>query len=149
AEAASPYKIDVTPGNAKIPRGTDQTIGATLNGFTAVEATLMMRPPGGEFERVPLVQAADKGTFEGMLFHVEKAMEDYVEANGVRSGTFALEVMDLPTVDKLVLEYRSPAYTGLEPRIVDPGGDIAALKGTEVTVKITPTMATPAGRILL
>ena len=56
---------------------------------------------------------------------------------------------DLPTVDKLVLEYHYPAYTGLQPRIVEPGGDIAVLKGTEIHVKVTPTMTTPAGRILL
>src|SRR5439155_15904556 len=28
AEAASPYKIEVIPGNAKIPRGADQTVKA-------------------------------------------------------------------------------------------------------------------------
>ena len=40
-----------------------------------------------------------------------------------------MDVLDLPTVDKLVLEYHFPAYTGLEPRTVDPGGDIAAHQG--------------------
>ena len=35
AEAASPYKIDVTPGNTKIPRGADQTVKAKLQGFSA------------------------------------------------------------------------------------------------------------------
>ena len=48
-----------------------------------------------------------------------------------------------------MLEYHFPAYTGLQPRVVEPGGDIAALKGTEVHVKVTPTMTTPAGRVLL
>ena len=33
AEAASPYKIDVTPGNTKIPRGADQTVKAKLLGL--------------------------------------------------------------------------------------------------------------------
>ena len=84
-----------------------------------------------------------------MLFHLEKQTEYYVESNGVKSPTFKVVVFDLPTVDKLVLEYHFPAYTGLQPRNVDPGGDVAALKGTEVRVKITPTMTTPAGRVLL
>ena len=150
AEAASPYKIDVTPGNTKIPRGADQTVKAKLHGFTAGEATLMMRTePAAQFERVPLVAGADAGGFEGMLFHVEKPAEYFVEANGVASPTFTMDVVDLPTVDKLVLEYHFPAYTGLEPRTVDPGGDIAAIKGTEVRLKVTPTMATPGGRVLL
>ena len=151
AEAASPYKIDVTPGNARVPRGADQTVKAKLQGFTAPDATLMVRlDPAGQFERVPLVPAAgDTAAFEGMLFHVEKTADYFVESNGVRSTTFKMEVVELPTVDHLVLEYRFPTYTGLEPRTVDPGGDVAAIKGTEVRLKITPTMATPGGRVLL
>ncbi len=108
----------------------------------------MMRPAGGEFERVPLMPRTQAG-FEGVLFHIEKATDYYVEANGVRSPMFSMEVVELPTVDHLVLEYHFPAYTGLEPRTIDPGGDVAAIQGTEVRIKVTPTMTTPGGRILL
>jgi DNA-directed RNA polymerase subunit F len=60
-----------------------------------------------------------------------------------------LSVVDLPTVKQLDLEYVFPTYTGLPPRKVDDGGDVAAIRGTEVRLHITPTMAAPAGRILL
>ncbi|HUR34470.1 MAG TPA: DUF4175 family protein, partial [Vicinamibacterales bacterium] len=150
AEAASPYKIEVTPGNTKIPRGADQNIKAKLLGFSSGDATLMIRnDPAGSFERVPLVAATEPGSFEGMLFHLEKSSDYYIESNGVRSTTFTMDVVELPTVEKLVMEYRFPAYTGLEPRTVDPGGDVAAIKGTDVRLKITPTMATPGGRVIL
>ena len=43
AEAASPYKIEVTPGNASVPRGGDQSVRAKLIGFTSKDVTLMMR----------------------------------------------------------------------------------------------------------
>ena len=48
-------------------------------------------------------------------------------------------------MQKLELEYHFPAYTGLEPRKVEDGGDIAVLNGTEVRVRVVPTM-TVAGR---
>ena len=150
AEAASPYKIDVAPGSQKVPKGTDLNVKAKLLGFASADATLMLRTDAaGSFERVPLVAATDAGSFEGTLFHLEKSADYYVEANGVRSGTFTLDVVDLPTVDTLAMEYRFPAYTGLEPRTVEPGGDVAAIKGTDVLLKITPTMATPGGRVIL
>src|SRR3954451_20453866 len=150
AEAASPYKIEVTPGNTKIPRGADQNVKAKLLGFSSADATLIMRTdPEGGFERVPLVAGTEAGSFEGMLFHVEKSSDYYVESNGVRSSTFKMDVVELPTVDKLAMEYTFPAYTGLEPRTVDPGGDVAAIRGTDVKLKITPTMATPGGRVIL
>src|SRR5581483_331821 len=47
------------------------------------------------------------------------------------------------------LEYHYPAYTGLAPQKVESSGDVAALRGTDVRVRVVPTMATPSGRIVL
>src|SRR4051812_17550235 len=155
AEASSPYSIEVTPGSVKVPRGADQAVHAKLIGFNAKDAAVLMRTSAGApFERVPLVAAAGPGndiagSFEGMLFHLDKQTEYYVESNGVLSKTFTLSVVDLPTVKQLDLEYVFPSYTGLPPRKVDDGGDVAAIRGTDVRLHITPTMAAPAGRILL
>jgi hypothetical protein len=149
AEASSPYSIEVQPGNAKVPRGADQTVKAKLVGFSAADVGVMMRnEPNGSFDRVPLIAGAQAGTFEGMLFHLEKPTEYYVESNGVRSARYTLAVVELPTVSQLDVEYRFPAYTGLAPRKAE-GGDVAALRGTEVVLHVVPTMTTPDGRILL
>ncbi len=150
AEKSSPYSIEVTPGDAKVPRGSDQPVTARLVGFTSKDATLMTRASAGaEFERIPLVPGANPATFEGMLFHLERGTTYFIESNGVHSPTFTMSVLDLPTVAKLELEYHFPAYTGLPPQHVDTGGDVAALRGTEIRMRITPTMASPDGRILV
>jgi hypothetical protein len=149
AEASSPYSIAVLPGNAKVPRGADQTVKARLVGFTAADVSVMMRTAANvAFDRVPLIAATEPGTFEGMLFHLEKETEYFVESNGVHSNTFKLSVVNLPTVSELEVEYRFPAYTGLAPRKAE-GGDVAALRGTEVVLRVVPTMTTPDGRIVL
>ena len=149
AEAASPYKIEVLPGNAKVPRGGDQQVRAKLVGFTSKDVSLMMKSGAdGQFERMPLVGTADATSFEGIMFHLDKPTEYFIESNGVHSATFSLEVLDLPTVAQLDLEYRFPAYTALPPRKVDTGGDVAALRGTDVVLHIVPTMKTPGGQIL-
>ena len=143
----------MTPGNAKVPKGGDQVVRAKLVGFASRDVGVMMRTdPNGSFERVPLIPSTTEehaGGFEGVLFHLEKPIEYYVESNGVLSPKFKLEVVDLPTVQQLDLEYRFPAYTGLQPRKVDGGGDVAAIRGTDVLLTVTPTMKAPSGRILL
>ena len=101
AEAASPYKIEVLPGNASVPRGGDQSVRAKLVGFTSKDVTLMMSNAGGQFERLPLVPSADADTFEGMMFHLDRDTVYYVDSNGVRSKHFSLKVVDLPTVRQL------------------------------------------------
>ena len=149
AEAASPYRIDVTPQNASVPRGGDQSVRAKLLGFTSKDVTLMMRSAGAtEFERLPLIASADAETFEGMMFRLDKDTEYYVDSDGVQSKHFRLTVVDLPTVRQLDLEYRFPAYTNLPPRKEENGGDVAALRGTDVLLHITPTMKTSGGQIL-
>src|SRR5439155_20821159 len=84
--------------------------------------------------------------------HLDKTTEYYVESNGVRSpakGVYTLSVVDLPTVQQMDLEYRFPGYTGLAPRKQEGGGDVAAIRGTDVVLSIVPTMKTPGGKILL
>ena len=149
AEASSPYRIEVRPGSGKVPRGADELISATLVGFTAKDVGVMMRTASSApFERVSLVEGSKPGTFEGMLFHLDTQTEYFVESNGVRSPIFSLAVVDLPTVKQLDVEYHFPAYTGLAPRKAE-GGDVAAVRGTQVRLHITPTMATTGGRIML
>ena len=65
AEKSSPYSIEVRPGDAKVPRGSDQAVNATLVGFTSKDATLMARTsPGAAFERIPLVAGTSPAAFE-------------------------------------------------------------------------------------
>jgi hypothetical protein len=147
-EAAVPYRIEVTPGNVTLPRGADQTITASLVGFDADQAALMIRKSSdAPFERAPLVRTGN--LYEAMLFDLAAPLDYFVEAGGVRSGTYTLKVVDLPYVQKLELEYHFPAYTGLAPRKIEDGGDIAVLSGTEVRVRIVPTMTAKGGQVVL
>src|SRR5204862_25119 len=123
--------------------------------FAALVYLFIVRPmrrevtdtQGAQFERIPLVAGAHPTEFEGMLFHLDKSTHYYVESNGVKSPEYELSVLDLPTVGKLELEYHFPAYTGLPVQKIDVGGDVAALRGTEVWLKVTPTMSAPDGKI--
>ncbi|MGH6692710.1 MAG: DUF4175 family protein, partial [Gammaproteobacteria bacterium] len=148
-EASAPYRIEVVPGNATVPKGADQTVTAKLMGFAAEDASVMVRrAPETPFEELPLLRG-DDGSYEGMIFDVAAPLEYFVEADGVRSTTFKLTVVDVPYVQRLELEYRFPAYTGLEPQTIEDGGDIAVLAGTEVRIRVIPTMKAPGGRVAL
>lgn len=148
-EAAAPYRIAVTPGDATVPKGADQTINAALSGFDATEASILIRKtPSAAFERVPMIRT-ESGAYEGMLFDLAEHLDYVVEAAGVRSKVFKLHVVELPYAKTIDLEYRYPAYTGLESRTIEDGGDIAVLRGTDVGLTVTPTMASKGGRVVL
>ena len=148
-EAASPYRIAVMPGDATIARGADQVVTASLIGFEAEEVDLFTRSnPSVPFEPLPLIRSLEGDAYDVMLFDVNEATDYFVQSSGVRSPMFRLDVVDVPFVGRLELEYRFPAYTGLPPRTIENGGDIAVLRGTDVRLRAFPTMGTPAGSLV-
>ena len=149
-EAASPYQIEVLPGDATVARGADQTVTAHLVGFESEDVNLFMRSSSSApFERLPLVPMDEVNIFEVLLFDLQDSTDYFVEAAGVQTSTFTLDVIDLPYVDRLEIEYVFPTYTSLEPRTIENGGDIAVLNGTEVRLRAFSTMATAGGALVL
>ncbi|CAN5436055.1 hypothetical protein BH23ACI1_BH23ACI1_09100 [soil metagenome] len=151
-------RIEVEPGNATIPRGADQIVTAHLRGWeqlagapgVAQQVEILMRAVGDSvFQRIPLTVTETSTSYEVLLFDVDRATEYFVEADGVRTPLYRIEVADLPYVERLDLEYRYPDYTGLPPETFEEAGDIVALHGTAVTVRATTTMPVAGGRILL
>lgn len=156
-EAASPYSIDVSPGDATVARGADVSVAARLGGFTSADVDLFTRTsPGAPFERAPMTfvppgPTPEQGaapTFELTLFALRESVEYFVQSAGVRSRVFTLKAADLPYVERLQLEYVFPAYTGLEPTVVEQGGDIAVLRGSTVRLRVRSTLPAGAGRVV-
>ena len=149
-EAASPYRIEVLPGDATVARGADQTVTARLVGFDAENVNLFLRAGEGEsFERLPLVPDEAAQRFEALLFDLQARTDYFVEASGVQSPRFTLDVVDLPYAERIALEYVFPPYTGLDPRTIENGGDVAVLKETEVRLRVVSTLATGGGELVL
>jgi hypothetical protein len=151
AQAASPYAIQVQPGTVDVARGADQLVTAVLSGFESEEIEIAMKPEGeggeGEWKRWPMTLDEAEGHYAFMMFDLDTTTEYFVEAHGVRSELFRIGVSDLPYVRQIDLEYRFPEYTGLSPQMVEDGGDIAALRGTEVKVVVHPTVQVPGGTL--
>jgi hypothetical protein len=144
--AASPYAIEVEPGHAAVARGADQQVVARLKGFDADRVEIAVK--GGEAWKRETM--ADEGaSYRFMLLRLEAPTEYFVEASGVRSPVYRIDVAELPYVKRIDLEYRFPAYTGLPPQTVEDGGDVAALRGTTVALRVTPTVPVTAGRLLV
>ncbi|NIR46171.1 MAG: DUF4175 family protein [Gemmatimonadetes bacterium] len=148
--AESPYSIQVEPGNARVARGSELKVQARLVNFSSDEVEIaVQRASAGTWERVPMGLDDETGDYLFFLFDLEEETEYFVEAGGVRSPLFRVEVAELPYVEGLTLEYHFPSYTGLDPVRQENGGDIAALRGTEVRVWVTPTIPVAGAAIVV
>jgi hypothetical protein len=151
AEAASPYRLAVRPGNITLPRGGDLKIETRLYGFQAERVELVVKAAdSATWTRTAMTPEGDSSAaYVTRLFDVTQRTEYYVETGGVRSPTYRIDVTDMPYSRRIDLEYRYPAYTGKPPETIENGGDIAALRGTLVTVRVTPTRAAGSGRLVV
>jgi hypothetical protein len=140
ASSSAAVRIDVKPGTARVPKGSDQEITATLVGFETQSVTIFSRPLGASVESAAEWQgrlmepAKARDRFQFSVFNIQDSMEYFVEANGIRTETFRLDVADLPFVKQLDLVLNYPSFTRIAAKTIEDGGDIAALKGTIVAI---------------
>ena len=149
AAASVPVRrIAVLPGDIAVPRGASLDLEADLSGFTTREVELVLiAEEGAELLRLPMEPDTLGQHFGVRLFDVSRPMTYWVEAGGVQSERHQITVTDLPAVRELSLALDYPHYTGLVPEVIAPGGDVAAVVGTEVTVTATITLPVRAGVI--
>ena len=150
AAAAPVFAVQVEPGNATVPRGGALEIRATLRGFEAEGAELVLRADtASEWIRLPMLRDSAAAEFTARLFDLTSATEYYAESNEIRSRVYKLTIADLPAVSKFSLELRFPGYTGLPVERIEEGGDVAAVRGTTVTVRATTSRRVQSGSIRL
>jgi hypothetical protein len=148
AAAAPVLAVEVSPGDATVPRGGAVEVRAALHGFGADGAELVIRADtSAEWIRLPMLRDSSTAGFNARLFDLTRVTEYYVEADGIRSRAYRLTISDLPAVQRLSLELRFPAYTRLPPERIEDGGDVAAVRGTTVVVHARITRPVRSGAL--
>ncbi len=131
------YSISVQPGSKTIRRNSDQTITATVSGFSTSRASVWVQyASASKWEEAPMQPQSGSSGFGFLLVRVPEDVQYYVEAGGVKSSTFKLHTIDLPAVKNIRVTYSYPSWTGEAAVTEDPGGDLRAVQGTVAKVEI-------------
>jgi len=141
--------VVVTPGHARIARGTPLRITARLDGL-----------PDGATPDVPalIVAAADAAPQpmrrEGAVYvvdwpTVEADFRYRVVAGALTSPEYQVSAIDAARVTRIDLEYAFPAFTKMAPRHEEDGGDIFGPAGTTVTIRVHTDKPVRRGAVAL
>ena len=137
SDTLPPQRIAVNPGDSAVRRGGDLFIDANAEGFDPAGAEVFAFFEGSEnWESAPMLTSEDDG-FEFTFFGIREPFQYYVVSAGVHSAEYFIEVVDLPRVSNITLTYHYPQWTELESEVVNVGGDIRAVAGTQVEVEVT------------
>src|ERR1039457_6757694 len=132
------YSILVDPGNRTVRKRSDQLITAHLTGFSAPKVRFFAKySSASQWEQAEMATEPGGTAYQFLIAGVPENLEYYVEAGGVKSGTYKLSVVDLPGIKKIRVTYHYPAWLGLKDEVEDPGGDLRAVEGTRADVAIT------------
>ncbi len=142
-----PQSIEVVPGDDGIRLGGTIRVRATMRGFDPARAWVHASFGDGEWQQVELTHQDE--AFEFTFFSVRQPLEYYVSAANVRSPTFNVKVVDLPVVENLALTLNFPEWTGREPEIRDPGGDVRAIADTAVEIRLTADRDMTPGELVV
>jgi hypothetical protein len=131
------YRITVDPGDKLVRRRSDLAIRATLVGFQAPEVRLMARyKSSAKWEQAPMLPRASDSSYEYLFAAVPEPVEYYVEAAGVKSKTYKLDVIDLAGVKNIKVTYHYPSWLGKKDDVENPGGDLRAVVKTVAELEV-------------
>src|SRR5690606_13607035 len=130
-----PQFIEVIPGDDTLRRGGDLVVQARAEGFAPRDMQVFAQFASSDSWQTASMTRSGDG-FEFTFFALRGPMRYYVAAAGLRSPVYSVEAVDLPRINNIKLTYRYPDWSGLDPRTVDPGGDIRAVAGTEVDLEV-------------
>jgi len=144
------YRITVDPGDKLVRRRSDLAIHATLVGFQAPEVRLMARyKSSAKWEEAPMLPRASDSSYEYLFAAVPEPVEYYVEASGVKSKTYKLDVIDLAGVKNIKVTYHYPSWLGKKDDVENPGGDLRAVAKTVAELEVETDRPLKGGLIEL
>src|SRR5271168_2615543 len=142
------YDILVDPGNKLVRRKADQMVTATLSGFQAPQVKLFARYRStSKWEETPMLPRASGSAYEFLFAALAEPVEYYVEAAGLHSKTFKLDVVDMPGIKKIKVTYHYPSWLKMPDTTEDPGGDLRAVAGTEAELTVETDRPLKNGQI--
>src|SRR5262245_13534316 len=149
---ANALKLEVKPGTARVPKGSDQKILAKLLNFSAEQATVFTRKSGASNDQwigQMMEPAKNNNEFQFFIFNIQEDTEYWVESNSNKSEVFKLTVVDLPYVKRIDQTQSFPAFTGLAPKTIEDAPNVSVLAGTTVKLVAKLTGKAKSARIVL
>jgi len=131
------FYFEVHPGNIQIPKGSETEIKVRIIGQQPAEVFLMLKEDDeAEYRKIQLLKDSI-GNYNYKIQTVAKSFNYFAFADEVKSSFFRIEVTDFPLIKTLTLKISPPSYSKIPATEQFDNGNITALKGTQVELKIT------------
>ncbi len=133
------FSFVVQPGNAKVTKGDNLLITVKVTGQKPNEIMLGTKSSDQTDYEFQKLLADSLGNYKYEVNAVRNSFKYYAKAEDVNSDTYKIEVIDHPVIKTLDLNITSPSYSKILPIEQKDNGNVTALAGSNVDLKITST----------
>ncbi|MCI2229442.1 DUF4175 family protein [Polaribacter sp. MSW13] len=82
------------------------------------------------------LQKNNNGTFSYTFVNVQKPITFFIDANGIQSQDYVIQVINTPTINNISLQLQYPRYILKSNEIIQNTGDITVPEGTKIIWKV-------------
>lgn len=124
----APFSFSLAEEKLQVVQGKSITV------FIDVKGKVLPVDPKIHFENQHYyLQKSSNATFSYTFSDVQKTVDFYVEANGVQSQKYQIEVLKAPTINNISLDLKYPRYIGKKNERIQNAGNITVPEGTKIT----------------
>lgn len=128
--------FEISPGDTVITKGDGVRIKINIYGESISVVELMKKKFGDENYSSKKIFRNDNGYFISQLENLQTSFSCFVIANDIRSEKFNIKVIDRPKIKSLRFSITPPSYSGLPSAEQIDNGNINALVGSTISIKL-------------
>ncbi len=141
------FSFEVEPGNSKITKGSNLTISVKVNGSIPKEVYLAVRNSDQTNFESQQLYGDSLGNFHYEIPAVRSSFRYFAASENIKSDIYSIEVIDRPIVKTLDVKITSPAYSKIAQVEQKDNGNVTALLGSVVDLKISSTKMLKSARL--
>jgi hypothetical protein len=130
-----PSEVSVDPGDTELERGSALLVIARWNSSAPPEASLVLEAADRDASRRVMTRSLEDPTFAARVENMQTDAAYRVEFDGRSTQTYHVRIFEYPELVRADAHLVFPAYTSLQPKIVEDIRHVTAVEGTALTLR--------------
>lgn len=143
------FSLNVYPGNKDILKGESVTISVDVEGEAPMRINLLTKAVDETDFNMIEIMSDSSGKFIKEIKNIRLSLDYYAASGEIESDLYKINVLNPPIITEFNLKITQPSYSNLPEIVQKDNGQIRALKGSKVNIKLTSSKLLNAASLMM